>query len=154
MASVSNVTLSLGNGPSSDTTNVTVGGTLTFDASEVGKSYRMEIVVMGEDLSGDNLPSTDTGADDSLYTFKWGSLFLTKPYKQITVAAAGSQPFTETRAITSTSLDEDSGKVYVTDADINTPVYMPRKDEVYARVTVTSVPATARSATVIAGIGV
>ena len=154
MASVSNVTLSLGNGPSSDTTNVTVGGTLSFDASEVGKTYRMEIVVMGEDLAGDNLPSSDSGSDDSLYTFKWGSLFLAKPYKQITVMAAGSQPFTETRAVSATTLDEDPGKVYVTDADINTPVYMSRTDEVYARVTVTSVPATARSATVVTGIGV
>jgi hypothetical protein len=154
MASVSNVTLSLAAGSSSSTTNVTVAGTLTFDASEVGKSYRMEILVMGEDLSGDNLPSTDSGSDDSLYTFKWGSLFLMKPYKQVTVAAAGAQSFTETRAITSTTLDEDSGKVYIGDADINTPLYMPRKDEVYAKVTVSSVPVSARSTTVIAGFGV
>lgn len=154
MATVNNVTLTISNGSSSSTKNVTVSGNFVFDAGEIGKSFRQEIKIFGEDKSGDNLASTDAVGDDELYTFTWGSLFIKLPYKQFVVNAAGSMAFTETRAINAEKLDEDGGKVIVGYADINTPIYMPRADEVYARVTLSGAPVTARSATVIAGIGV
>ena len=154
MASVSNISLSISTQSAADARNVTVTGSMTFDAGEVGKSYRLEIKIFGEDKAGDNLPSGDSAGDDDLYTFAWGSLFNKVPYKQFTVASAGVQTFTETRAISNEKLDEDSGKVKVGEGDINTPVFMPRQDEVFARVSLYGTPASARSATVIAGIGV
>lgn len=154
MASVSNISMSLANGSSTSTRNVTVTGTITFDASEVGKSYRLEIQLFGEDKVGDTLPAGDPVGDDSLYTFTWGTLLNKKPYKQFTVAAAGPQTFTETRAVSNDKLDEDPGQVKIGEADINTPLYMPRQDEVYAKVILSGTPISARSSTVIAGIGV
>lgn len=155
MASVSNVSLALAEGSPTATTSVTVGGTLTFDAGDVGKTYRLEIVLLGEDKSGDKLPAGDPLGDDTLYTFSWGFFPFMKAYKTVTVAAAGSLPFTETRMVTDTKLDEDSGNVQIASPDNgNTPLYMPRKDEVYARATLSGAPVTARSATVTAGIGV
>ena len=41
MATVSNISLSIPDTSSADTRNVTVSGTITFDATEVGKSYRL-----------------------------------------------------------------------------------------------------------------
>lgn len=152
MASVSNIVLSIANGSAASTRDVTVTGTMNFDASEVGKSYRLEIKVFGEDKAGDKLPATDSVGDDALYTFSWG--FPNKGFKPLTVAAAGAQTFTETRAISNVKLDEDSGKVKIADADIVTPVFFPRQDEVYAKVSLSGTPTSARSATVIAGIGV
>lgn len=154
MASVSNIVMSLSAGPTASTANVTVTGTMTFDSSEVGKSFRLEIGIFGEDKAGDKLPAGDPVGDDLLYTFLWGMLLNKKAYKQFTVAAAGPQIFTETRAISNEKLDEDPGNVKIADADINTPVYFPRQDEVYARVTLSGAPVSARSSTVIAGIGV
>jgi hypothetical protein len=154
MASLSNIALSLSNGSVANTRNVTITGTIQFDGSEVGKSYRLEIKIFGQDKVGDQLPSTDSLGDDELYTFSWGSLFIKKPYKQFTVAVAGSQSFTETRAISDDTLDEDSGLQKIGEADIHTPIYSPRQDEVYARVSLSGAPISARSATVIAGLGV
>jgi hypothetical protein len=154
MASVSNVSLTLADGSTPGTRNVTVKGKLGFDAGEVGKVFRMEVKIFGEDKPGDNLPPGDSVGDDDLYTFNWGSLFHKKPFKQILVTTAGIHDFTETRAINAQTLDEDSGMVVVGKADINTPIYMPRQDEVYARVTLAGAPVTARSTTVIAGAGV
>ena len=154
MASVSNVALALGNGPSATTRNVTVTGTLNFDAGDVGKAYRLGIAVFGEDKAGDNLPSGDPVGDDELYTFRWGSIFLKLPYRQVTVASAGPLPFSEVRTLDAGLLDEDGGKVVIGMADIHTPIYSTRSDEVYARASLSGVPSTARSATVIAGFGV
>lgn len=148
MATVNNVTLTLASGSTSSTKNITVSGNFSFDAAEVGKSFRQEIKILGEDKSGDNLPSGDAVGDDELYTFTWGSLFIKLPYKQFVVNAAGTLPFSETRSINAEALDEDSGKVIVGYADINTPIYMPRADEVYARVTLSGAPVSARSPTV------
>ena len=153
MASLSNISLSLSSGSTANTRNVTVSGTQKFDANDVGKSYRLEIKIFGEDKSGDNLPSGDSVGDDDLYTFLWGSnIFNKKPYKQFTVTVAGTQTFTETRTISIDNLDEDSGTVKGPSPDINTPgLPLPRKDEVYAKVSLSGSPVDARSATVIAG---
>lgn len=154
MASVSNIVLSLSAGSTASTADVTVTGTMTFEVGEVGKSFRMEIGIFGEDKSGDKLPAGDPVGDDLLYTFQWGFLFPKKSYKQFTVMTAGPQAFTETRSISNEKLDEDLGNVKLADADINTPVYFPRQDEVYAKVSLSGSPVSARSSTVIAGIGV
>lgn len=153
MASVSKVTLSIG-AASPSGREVTVKGTLGFDASEVGKTFRLEIKILGEDKTGDKTPVDDPIGDDILYTYGWGSIFLKRAFKEITVASAGAQSFTESRVISEELLDEDSGLVKVAQADINTPVFMPRADEVYALVSLTSAPVSARSATVNSGLGV
>jgi hypothetical protein len=156
MASISNVTMSIASGSSSIARSVTVNGTLTFDASDVGRTYRLGVALVGEDKSGDNLPSGDPVGDDDIYDFKWGFLLNQKPYKSITVVAPGTQTFSETRSVSNVKLDEDAGTVPVNfEPDINTPLPgFPRKDEVYARATLGLAPVTARSATVIAGIGI
>ena len=147
MATLTNVKLTLAPG-AGGTTTVTVQGDMTFQAAEVGRSYRMEIRLFGEDKAGDNLPAGDALGDDELYVFRWGPLVFSRPYRQFTVAAAGLQAFTETRNVASDLLDEDRGKVIIGYADINTPIYMPRSDEVYARVTLSCTPVTVRSNTV------
>ncbi|OHB41394.1 MAG: hypothetical protein A2Y11_03480 [Planctomycetes bacterium GWC2_39_26] len=148
MASVSNIFLLISNNSTANTRNVTVSGTMNFDMGEVGKSYRLEIKIFGEDRPGDNVPSNDPFGDDELYTFLWGRFLPQIPYKRFTVTTAGPQTFTETRAISDDKLDEDSGKVQVGIADINTPIFMPRADEVYAKVVLSATPSTARSNTV------
>ncbi|MFG6428291.1 hypothetical protein [Roseateles sp. LYH14W] len=154
MATLSTPTVTLGS-TSGDKRDVTVAGTMSFDASDVGRTYRLEIKLYGEDLTGDSLPSDDGGADDLISTYTWvsGGVFL-RPYKAITVVAAGTVNYSEKRAIETSKLDEDAGKVKVGMADINTPIFMPRADEVYAQVTLGMAPVTKRSATVQAGIGV
>lgn len=154
MATLSTPTVTLG-ATSGDKRDVTVAGKMIFDASDVGRTYRLEIKLYGEDLAGDSLPSDDSGADDLISTYTWvsGGVFL-RPYKAITVAAAGTVNYSEKRAIETSKLDEDAGKVKVGMADIVTPVFMPRSDEVYAQVTLGMAPVTKRSTTVQAGIGV
>ncbi len=156
MASVSNVTMSVA-GASAITSNVTVNGTLTFDASDVGKTYHLAITLVGEDPVGDKLPSGDPVGDDDVYAFTWGPLpMFKKPYRAITVTAPGTQTFSETRALNSSKLDEDAGLVPVNyRPDINTPLPgIPRRDEMYARAMLSGAPVSARSATVVTGIGV
>uniref|UniRef100_UPI004055C8CE hypothetical protein n=1 Tax=Candidatus Electronema sp. TaxID=2698783 RepID=UPI004055C8CE len=150
MAAVSNVSLSITDGSTTETKTVAVSGTLTFEESDIGKNYRLAIKLFGEDLDGDNLPNTDPAGDDELYTFMFGSFFKSL-YKSITVAAAGSQSFTELRTISKEKLDEDSGNILVKPPVIGLPpVKLPRTDEVYAKVTLSVAPysSTARSATV------
>lgn len=77
-----------------------------------------------------------------------------RPYKAVTVLAAGTLNYAEKRAIDTAKLDEDSGAEIVGWADIDTPIVLPRPDEVCARVTLGMAPVTKRSATVQAGIGV
>jgi hypothetical protein len=154
MATLSTPTITLG-ATSSGKRDVTVAGTMNFDVSDVGRTYRLEIKLYGEDLSGDNLPSGDSGADDLISTYMWpvGGLLI-RPYKAVTVLAAGAVNFSEKRAIDTSKLDEDAGTVVVGWADINTPIIMPRADEVYAQVTLSAAPVTRRSTTAQAGIGV
>ncbi|MDR7272195.1 hypothetical protein J2X20_004869 [Pelomonas saccharophila] len=154
MATLSTPTITLGavNGSKRD---VTVAGTMTFDASDVGRTYRLEIELFGEDLAGDHLPSGDSGADDLISTFTWlaGGLIL-RPYKAVSVLAAGTVNYSEKRAIDTAKLDEDAGTEIVGWADINTPIIMPRSDEVYAQVTLGMAPVSKRSVTTQAGFGV
>lgn len=150
MAAVSNVSLSITDGSTADSKSVTVSGTLTFDPSEIGKNYRLAIKLFGEDLDGDKLPDTDPAGDDELYTFMFGNFFKSL-YKSITVAAAGSQSFTELRTISGEKLNEDSGNILVKPQIPSLPPFpLPRRDEVYAKVTLSVAPSssTARSATV------
>lgn len=153
MASITNASIALG-----DVVNgkrdVTVAGALEFDAGDVGKTYRLEIKVFGEDKSGDNLPSGDAAGDDLLYTYSWPGPLLPRPFKSITVAAAGNINFSEKRTLDSTKFDEDAGTAIVGWADINTPILMPRKDEVYATATLSGAPSTVKTATIVAGLGV
>ena len=154
MASLTTPTITLG-ATNAGKRDVTVAGTMTFDASDVGRTYRLQIELFGEDLAGDHLPSGDSGADDLISTFTWlaGGLLL-RPYKAVSVLAAGSVNYSEKRAIDTAKLDEDAGTEIVGWADINTPIIMPRSDEVYAQVTLGVAPVSKRSATMQAGIGV
>lgn len=152
MASVSGVTMSIANGSSSLARNVTVSGTMSFDASDVGRTYRLGISLFGEDKSDDKLPAGDPVGDDDVYDFKWGFLLAQKPYKVVTVSAPGSVPFSETRSVSNAKLDEDTGTV---SPNVDPPLPgLPRRDEVYALATLTGAPVSARSSTVIAGFGV
>jgi hypothetical protein len=153
MPTLSTPTLTLG-ATDNNKRDITVAGTLTFDTGDVGKAYRLEIKLYGEDKSGDALPSGDAVGDDLLYTYKFASPLILLPFKTITVAAAGSINFSEKRALNTGTLDEDPGTVIVGWADKNTPVLAPRKDELYAIVTLSGSPVTKKSATVVAGIGV
>lgn len=155
MATLSTPTVTLG-AIASGKRDVTVAGTMTFTASDVGHTYRLGIELYGEDLAGDHLPSGDSGADDLISTFMWlgGGVLLLRPYKAVSVLAAGTVNFSEKRAIDTSKLDEDGGTEIVGWADINTPIIMPRSDEVYAQVTLTTAPISKRSSTVQAGFGV
>jgi len=148
MATVSNIFLLISNSSTENTQNITVSGTMNFDMSEVGKNYRLEIKIFGEDKPGDRLPSDDRFGDDELYTFYFrGRLPLWRvPFKQFIVATVGPQTFTETRAISNNELDEDSGREIVGWADIHSPIYMQRADEVYAKVVLSVAPSTPSSA--------
>ncbi len=151
MATVSNIALSIPTPSSASTRNVTVSGTMTFDATEVGKSYRLAIELFGEDKAGDKLPSTDAIGDNLVYTFKWGTV-VQAPYKTVPVTAAGSQAFSETRAVSNVKLDEDSGTI-PKEIALGTWIQFPRQDEVYAKVSLSGAPVSARSATEIANVG-
>lgn len=153
MAAVSHVSLSIKNSSTANSKDVTVTGELTFDSSDIGRRYHLAIKLFGEDKPGDNLPASDTPGDDELYTFRFfvGGFIFWLPYKSITATAAGSHSFTETRTVSSATLDEDSGNVFISLPDINSPsLYFPRLDEVYAKVTLSAAPSSsiARSNTV------
>jgi len=136
--------------------DVTVAGSIGFTAADVGKSFRLEVKVYGEDKPGDNLPAGDTASTDLLYTYSWPGPLFPSDFKSITVASAGNHAYSEKRAISTATLDEDKGKVVIGMADIHTPVFAPRPDEIYARVRVSLAPGTvtAKSATVISDSGV
>ncbi|WOB06835.1 hypothetical protein [Piscinibacter gummiphilus] len=153
MPTLSTPTLTLG-ATDNGKRDVTVAGSITFDAGDVGKTYRLEIKLFGEDKTGDVLPSGDALGDDQIYVYNFTGPLLPRPYKVITVAAAGALNYSEKRAVNTSSLDEDPGNQLVGKADIHTPVFMPRKDEVYASVTISGAPVTKKSATVVSGIGV
>jgi hypothetical protein len=157
MASVSGVTMSIVNGSSSTARNVTVKGTLTFDASDVGRTYHLSIGLFGEDKSDDKLPAGDPVGDDQIYGFLWSGFPLPKSYKAYPVAAPGTVVFAETRSVANTKLDEDPGTwqpAFDPDHGQTPPPPMPRRDEVYARATLAVPTVSARSSTVIAGFGV
>jgi hypothetical protein len=153
MPTLSTPTLTLGD-TVSNKRDVTVAGTITFDAGDVGKTYRLEIKLFGDDSASDNRPAADSAADDLIYTYQWTPpfLFLPRPFKAITVTAAGNVSYSEKRAVASAALDEDSG--VVSNMVGGVLIQMPRSDEVYAAVTIAGAPVTVNTATVTAGIGV
>ncbi|HEX3140257.1 MAG TPA: hypothetical protein VHQ87_09390 [Rhizobacter sp.] len=153
MPTLTTPTLTLGN-TANNKRDVTVAGSISFDAGDVGKTYRLEIKVYGEDKSGDVLGPGDALGSDLLYTYAFPGPLIVMPYKNFKVTAAGSVPYSEKRAIDTSKLDEDPGTEVVGWADINTPIVLPRKDEVYASVTVSAFPVTKKSATVTSGLGV
>ena len=153
MPTLSTPTLTLG-ATDNGKRDATVAGSITFDAGDVGKTYRLEIKLFGEDKSGDALPSGDAVGDDQIYVYSFPGPVFPQLFKSITVAAAGTVNYSEKRAVNTSALDEDPGNQLVGKADIHTPVFMPRKDEVYARVTISGAPVTKKSATVVSGIGV
>lgn len=156
MATISGVTMSIANGSSTAARNVTVSGTMKFDAGDVGRTYHLSIGLFGEDARDDHLPVGDDVGDDDVFAFKWGFLLTQKPYKVVTVSAPGAVPFSETRAVSNVKLDEDPGDTSnAKEADIHTPLPgLPLRDELYARATLTAAPVSARSATVTSGFGV
>jgi hypothetical protein len=139
MPTITNLTLEVTDDAAPATTRTAkVTGTLGFDAADAGKTYRVAIALLGEDTPDDNLPATDSGADDELYTFMFGFL---KPYKTVVVPANATVALSESRTLPASKLDEDSGKVMFN----NHPPAFARRDEVYARVTVSGAPVTQRS---------
>jgi hypothetical protein len=151
MPTLSTPTLTLGN-TVNNKRNVTVAGSVSFDAGDVGKTYRLEIKLFGDDFTGDKLPSGDSVFDDELYTYSFaGASLLPRPYKVLAVAAAGTVNYSEVRTIDVGLLDEDGGVISI---NIDPPPPgIPRKDEVYARVTVSGAPVSVNSPTVDAGFG-
>lgn len=153
MPTLSTPILTLG-APAGNQRPVTVAGTITFEAGDVGRTYRMEIKLFGEDKACDILPTGDAAGDDLLYVYSFNGPVLPRPYRSISVTAAGTMPYSETRSLSAAVLDEDPGREIIGMADIHSPVYMPRADEVYASVTISCAAITQRSATVVASIGV
>lgn len=153
MATIQNPQISLGSG-AGDKRPVTVSGTMKFDAADVGRTFRLEIAVYGDDSTSDNRPVEDGPGDDVIYTFQWPGPLLPRAYKLLTVQAAGNVSLTETRQVSNAALDEDTGKVHVGDADINTPLFMPRSDEIYAKLTLTPTSVSATTPTISSGFGV
>ena len=140
MATVSNVSLAITTGTDANSKSVTVAGTLNFQASDIGKQYRLAIKLFGKDAAGDNLPGTDSTGDDELYTFSFITFFALL-YKPITVTVAGAQAFSETRQINKVTLDEDSGNIIVPPPFPGIPpLQIPRLDEIYAKATLSLAP--------------
>ncbi len=144
MATISDVGISVAGGQDRDTSDVTVSGTMNFVSGEVGKTYRLEITLRGDDWPDDNRPLGDDANDDDVYTYKFAPRGA--EFTLVTVTAPGAQTFSETRTLQSATLDEDSGKHDLRKPDKWTPNPYPRADEVYARVTLFGVGMTARSA--------
>lgn len=153
MASIQNPKVTLGNSVGTKRA-VTVSSTLQFAASDVGHTYKLEIAVFGDDSATDQRPAEDGPSDDQIYTFSWPGPLLPRPYKLFTVQSAGNVALSETRMIDNEVLDEDKGNKQVGWADIHTPLFMPRNDEVYAKLTLGTVSISATTPTVQSGIGV
>lgn len=150
MATITNQVLKLGN-VLNNQRSVTVAGVMNFDARDVGKTFKLEIKLFGEDKPGDALSPTDPVGDDLLYTFLWRSPLMPVPFRYFTPGAARNVPFEETRLVDCTKLDEDAGFVPALPAP---PPFrpLPRKDEVYAAITLShAFSTTVKTPTVIAG---
>lgn len=129
--------------------DVTVAGDISFDAGDVGRTYRLEINVYGEDKNGDALPPGDAIGDDLIYTYNWpGPFMFLRPYRIITVTVPGSLSFSEKRAVDIGILDEDPGMKKIPGPLGHPPLLLPRKDEVYAKVTLGCMPMTVQTPTV------
>jgi hypothetical protein len=145
MPTVSNVILQIPD-PVPDPVSVTVSWDMDFSPSEVGNRYQVSVVIYGRDAQGDEEP-IPPGGSQLLYTFMFPRLFMLLPYKLVTASAQHMPGNTVQAQIARAKLNEDSKVTWMTGPN-NTQFPMPHDDEVYALVTVTSVPARGVSATV------
>lgn len=147
MATLSNPTLVIGKiHPLTRKCDVTVSGSVTFEVGDVGSRYLLAITLRGEDVGGDDgQPSDAPPRSDLLYTYQWPVKIFSVPHRVFTVTAAGTVNFSETRSLQAAALDEDESlTIKVPGHD---PYPIAARDEVYAVVSLTQVPVTARTAT-------
>jgi hypothetical protein len=134
MATVTNATLTLTTLLNSKV-SIRVQGSVDFTASDVGKPYRLAIELYAVQAPGDKPEDMELPGAAPLYTFRWGTLLNTKPYKTITPQSAGSQAFDETREVLATKLNEDPGSVNLSLPDLP-PTSFPKQDEIKATVSI------------------
>ena len=134
MPEINNVSLSIKK-KLNQQVEVTVAGVIKFSAAELSKRYELSIELRGEDGAGDNLPSTDPLGDERLHQFEWdmeaiwGTIQV--PYCYVSASQAGPVPFSETRMLQSSMLDEDEGVLFQPSPRMP-PVFWKRRDEIYA----------------------
>jgi hypothetical protein len=143
MPTVSNVVLQIPD-PVPDPVSVTVSWDMGFSPSEVGTKYQVSVVLYGQDAPGDEEP-IPPGGSQLLYTFMFPWLLTQRPYKLVTASTQHMPGNTAQAQITRTKLNEDSNVTWVTGPN-NTQFPIAHDDEIYAVVTVTSVPAKGVSA--------
>ena len=118
-----------------DSKKVIVDFKLAFSTAEVGKTFRYDINLRGEDKSGDDPepgPTIIGGQLISDFTFGLGL-----PSKLIT-ATALEQSFSETRNISTQKLNEDPGFDSINVSPPELPpqlIKVPHQDEIFAEVT-------------------
>lgn len=136
MPEVANVSLSINKKPDQQV-EVTVKGEIIFSAKDVSKTYELSIELRGQDSAGDNLPSDDPLGEEKLYQFEWdmeaiwGTIQV--PYSYVSASQAGPVPFSATRMLQSSKLDEDKGAVFHVSPG-TLPMLWMRRDEIYALV--------------------
>lgn len=144
MVLLSNISLLISDGDTGDTKKLTVEGMNTFDESDIGKSYQLQIIIFADDKENANLSAGAPRRNNVVYTFTWGLLSSKKNYKKIAVTVAGEQNFSEMRQVSADVLNEDSGSIEIPSPDINTPTKtLFFQDEVYAQVTMLAKPPSA-----------
>ena len=117
---------------STDLKKVIVDFKLTFTTAEVGKTFRYDINLLGEDKLGDEGPIVIGG--QLISDFSFGVFGI--PSKLIT-ATATEQSFTEIRNISTQKLNEDPGFDSINVSPPELPpqiIKVPHKDEIYAEV--------------------
>lgn len=129
MATVSSVTFPSPQPAGSGKVKVKVNYTIDFAAAEFGKSHRITVQLMSQDLAGDN---EGAKSPKVLHTFMFG-LFA---YKSHTPAGPLSDSVEAT--ILQSKLNEDPGSTTI-HPDINTTIQVPHQDEVFAKVTVSRI---------------
>lgn len=152
MATLSNIALNIGPGDKSSNRTVTVTGNMKFEKSEVGRIYQLRIKIRGKDFEGDDKDPNDTMLADDLYTFHWHKGLNYIDFVPISVKSEGTLPINESNIVPKEKLNEDTGMIEV--GPINIPpehhLGMPRRDEIFAEVTLTTASITAKSESIVA----
>ncbi|MBN1434640.1 hypothetical protein JW921_07760 [Candidatus Fermentibacterales bacterium] len=145
MAEVSEVSLDIAQGSRDELKRVTVEWRLTFGPQDAGKRFRLLVMLLGEDMPGDDEPPASQGraASQWLYTFTRAD----GTRHRIVEAVEGTAVYRESRELDRSVLDEDPGFDLIR-REPGDWVRFPHKDEVYARVTLVEEPCQARSETV------
>jgi hypothetical protein len=138
MATVSNVGLSIQDGKTADTRKVTVSYGLTFAPAEIGLPYELSIDLLGEDAPGDD-EAPNGSSSTPIYSFGFPLI----RHKDVVGSSGSARVQPETREIGRQTLDEDPGTTHVEFNGLD--LQLPHHDEVFARVTLVSRPATGRS---------